>query len=57
MEARDAVARAEGVVELLRQREQTMAESEEETKTQVASLCEELRQGVQRLSFKNWLRR
>ena len=44
--ARDAVARAEGVVELLRQSEQTMAESEEEMKTQVGSLREELRQDV-----------
>ena len=44
--ARDAIARADGVVELLRQREQTMAASEEEVKSKVQSLREKLEEDL-----------
>ena len=40
--ARDAIARADGAVEMLRQRAQTMATTEEEVKAKIESLREKL---------------
>ena len=42
----DAIARADGVVELLRQREQTMAAGEQEVKANIANLQDKVEEDL-----------